>query len=99
MDTTNKILSLHEFQQLEGLGRKRYCGSNPIKEALVVLTPNTAILFDTHGFYKCKYGKSTGCSLVIMASLVAKKRGLGCTTKHLPDKRVAIAFYDRAASL
>jgi hypothetical protein len=82
------MLTMEQFDKIPRTGinyTKQY-------QALQALPVGKAILL-THDNYKCPNNKSTGCSLVAIVNKIAKLRGLTSSCKHLPDKRIAVAFY------
>lgn len=61
--------------------------------ALHNIPAGKCLIFGSHGDYKCPNGRSSGCHLAAAAYRVGKRRGFIVSTKHFPDGRVAVAFF------
>lgn len=86
--TQNELISVGDYEKLDGVkgGSRR---DTPEMKALKSLMPGHAIIFVDHGTYKHK----KSCGFATMAMRIIRQRGLLCSVKHLPDKRIAVAVY------
>ena len=87
----NQVISLEEFNALPRHAKRTLSSE---RKALMAIKPGTALVFKGHGSYQCK---DRGCGMRNLAANVAKKRGLLCSTIHLLNGRIAVAFYANGA--
>ena len=87
----NELISLEQFEAMSG-GRPRHESAEA--KVLLALNPGTAIVFKSHGSYRCN---NKSCGLRTLAASVAKRRELVYSSKHLRDGRISVAFYANGA--
>ena len=92
MSEGNEPMTIKDF---EALARVRRIGPQSDQYiALMNMRSDTAMVFKDPGSYICRFGSSSShCGLRAMAGNVARARKLISATCHLPDGRLAVAFY------